>query len=407
MRIVTLLLIATVMAACSSPAGTPAVPGSSAGAAPAVSHAFGREGPLYSFDGQTTGGAPMAGLLLHVGLLYGTTSAYGKGYGTVFKIDAFGKLHVLYAFTGYPDGEYPQAGVIWFNGAYYGTTSAGGLYGGGTIFSVAPDGVEHVVHSFGRRGDGALPLAGLADVNGVLYGTTELGGTHDKGTVFELDASGERVLHSFAGAPTDGGHPTAGLIRYKGALYGTTRAGGQRASGGAVYKVTPFGEEGVLHSFGLRAGDGTNPAGPLVVVNGEFFGTTLHGGTRGYGTVFAMNPSGAEQVLHSFVAGSDGAGPLAGLVAVSGELYGTTMNGGRGEKRSGDCLRGPSSSAPTCGTIFKVDAFGREQVVYRFQGYADGANPEAGLTDVAGALYGTTTWGGEHVDFGTIFHSLR
>ncbi len=407
MRIGTLLLCAAVLAGCTIPAGTPAMPGNSAGVAPAASRAFGREAPLYSFSGHMSGGAPMAGLLLHNGLLYGTTSAYGKGYGTVFKIDSFGKLHVMYAFSGYPDAEYPQAGMIWFNGAFYGTSSAGGLYGDGTIYSVAPDGLEHVVHSFGKRGDGDLPLAGLVDVNGVLYGTTELGGAHDKGTVFELDASGERVLHSFAGAPNDGGHPTAGLIRYKDALYGTTRAGGLIAAGGAVYKVTPFGYEDVLHSFGVKHGDGMNPAGPLVVVNGEFFGTTLHGGTHGYGTVFAMAPSGSEKVLHSFAAGTDGAGPLSGLIAIGGELYGTTMNGGRLEKRSGDCLRGPASSQATCGTIFKVDAFGREQIVYRFQGYTDGANPEAGLIDVAGTLYGTTTWGGDHADFGTVFHSLR
>ncbi len=408
MRIGTLLLCATLLAGCSNASGTPALPGSSAGTAPAASRAFGREGPLYSFDGRTSGGAPMAGLLLHGGLLYGTTSAYGKGYGTVFKIDAFGKLHTLYSFTGYPDAEYPQAGLIWFNGSLYGTSSAGGLSGGGTIFSVAPDGVEHVVHSFGKRRDGDLPLAGLVDVSGVLYGTTELGGAHNKGTVFELDASGERVLHSFAGAPTDGGHPTAALIRYKDALYGTTRAGGRIASGGTVYKITPFGEEGVLHSFGVNRGDGSNPAGPLVVVNGEFFGTTLHGGSHGFGTVFAMGPSGSEEVLHSFAAGADGAGPLAGLIAVGGELYGTTMNGGLTEKRSGDCLLGSGSiGSPTCGTIFKVDAFGQEQVVYRFHGYADGANPEAGLTDVTGALYGTTAWGGAHVDFGTVFRSLR
>ncbi|HVR45353.1 MAG TPA: choice-of-anchor tandem repeat GloVer-containing protein [Candidatus Binatia bacterium] len=408
MRIGTLFILAAVLAGCSSAAGTQAVPGSSAGTEPAASRAFGREAPLYSFEGRASGGAPMSGLLLHNGLLYGTTSAYGKGYGTVFDIDAFGKLHVLYAFTGYPDAQYPQAGLVFFNGAFYGTSSAGGVYAGGTIFSVSPDGAEHVVHSFGNRRDGALPLAGLLDVNGVLYGTTQDGGNSTKGTVFELDASGERVLHSFAGAPADGGHPTAGLIRYKDTLFGTTRAGGQLAAGGTVYRISPFGQERVLHSFGVNHGDGMNPAGPLVVVNGEFYGTTLRGGDRiSAGTVFAMSPSGSEQVLHSFDAGADGSSPLAGLVLVGGELYGTTMNGGLTERRSGDCLSGPDSTgSPTCGTIFKIDAFGREQVVYRFRGYSDGANPEAGLTNISGTLYGTTTWGGQHVDFGTVFRLL-
>jgi uncharacterized repeat protein (TIGR03803 family) len=398
MRIVSLLLL-TALAACSGAATSPSVPVNSTGAAPAAAHSLGRHSTLYSFFGGDTGGGPQAALLLHNGLLYGTTASYGEGYGTIFSIDAFGKLRRVYAFSGYPDGEYPEAALIWYNGALYGTTSAGGVHGAGTIFSVTAGGVERVLHSFGRRGDGSLPAAGLVEVNGVLYGTTEYGGLHNKGTVFTYGLSGESVLHSFAGAPDDGGHPTAGLIRYKSALYGTTRAGGQIASGGTVYRITPFGQASVLHSFGVKAGDGENPAGPLVVVNGEFYGTTLHGGNRSSdGTVFAVSPSGSEQVLHAFAGGSDGAYPLSGLVAVNGELYGTTMNGGL--YRSDYCIGNES-----CGTIFKVDAFGREQVIYRFRGDPDGANPEAGLAYVGGVLYGTTTWGGRYDYYGTVFRT--
>jgi len=409
MRTVTIVFFVAALAGCSGASGTPPIPGSSSGSAPAATRALDRYESVYSFSGGTTGGIPQAGLLLHNGLLYGTTSSYGKGSGTVFSIDAFGKVRVVYAFNDYPDGQYPEAGLIWFDGALYGTTSAGGSHGGGTVFSVTTGGIERVVHSFGKRGDGSLPAAGLIALDGVLYGTTKNGGLRDKGTVFELDASGERILHSFSGAPNDGGHPTAGLVRYKNALYGTTRAGGRTAAGGTVYKVTPFGEEGVVHSFGVKSGDGENPSGPLVVVNGEFYGTTLHGGRPGgFGTVFAMSPTGSEDVLHAFVAGSDGAFPVAGLLAVGGELYGTTMNGGLVEKRSGACLTGPSSlGGATCGTVFKINAFGQENVIYRFRGYPDGANPEAGLTDVDGALYGTTAWGGSHVYFGTVFRSLR
>lgn len=407
MRTAIIIFCVATLAACSNLPGAPATPrssGASADASPALHHYE----TLYDFNGSPSGGAPQAGLLLHGALLYGTTSAYGTGSGTVFSIDAFGKLRVVYAFRGYPDGEYPQAGLIWYNGALYGTTSAGGAHGGGTVFAVTARGAERVIHSFGKREDGSLPSAGLVDVNGVLYGTTQNGGLRDKGTVFEVTASGEQVLHSFTGAPSDGGHPTAGLVRYKDALYGTTRAGGKIAAGGTVYKVTPFGDEGVLHSFGVKSGDGENPAAPLVVVHGELYGTTLHGGYRaGLGTVFAVSTSGDEHVLHAFAGGDDGAFPLAGLVAVGGELYGTTMNGGL-TGRSGTCLSGPGSSgSPTCGTVFKTDAFGQEAVIYRFRGYPDGANPEAGLTDVDGTLYGTTAWAGTHQFFGTVFRTLR
>jgi len=401
------LVFAAALAACSGGPGTPPVPAGETGSAPAASPDFGRYSSLYSFAGKASGGAPQAGLVLHNGLLYGTTSSYGKGFGTVFSVSLSGKLRVLYAFTGFPDGSYPQAGLVWFNGAFYGTTSAGGLHGGGTVFSVSPAGSEHVVHSFGKRGDGALPLAGLVELSGGLYGTTENGGRANKGTVFEIDASGhESVLHSFDGAPTDGGHPTAALVPYKGALYGTTRAGGQLAAGGTVYKITALGQERVIHSFGVKPGDGANPAAPLAVLHGAFYGTTLHGGNAsGLGTAFAVTPSGTEEVLHPFRGGADGEFPLAGLVAVNGVLYGTTMSGGRLEGGPNQCLPNTGTGGESCGTIFKINVFGDERVIYRFRGYPDGANPEAGLVAVRGILYGTTTWGGSHVEYGTVFRS--
>jgi uncharacterized repeat protein (TIGR03803 family) len=47
------------------------------------------------------------------------------------------------------------------------------------------------------------------------------------------------VLHSFLGAPSDGAGPFAGLIADKeGALYGTTLGGGSSGFG-TVFKMTP------------------------------------------------------------------------------------------------------------------------------------------------------------------------
>jgi len=62
--------------------------------------------------------------------------------------------------------------------------------------------------------------------------------------------------------------------------------------------------------------------------------------TGDFGTVFKLTPSGAETVLHSFVAGSaDGAYPEAGLIqGADGNLYGTTATGGTSD----------------LGTVFKV-----------------------------------------------------
>lgn len=87
-----------------------------------------------------------------------------------------------------------------------------------------------------------------------------------------------------------------------------------------------------------------------------------------------------ETVLHTFT-GADGFYPQAGVIRdAAGNLYGTTRFGG----------------AYNAGVVFKVDATGKETVLYTFTGHADGGAPESGLIhDAAGNLYGTTRDGGK------------
>ena len=54
------------------------------------------------------------------------------------------------------------------------------------------------------------------------------------------------------------------------------------------------------------------------------------------------------------------------------------------------------------GTVFKVTLSGDELTLYNFEGGKDGANPVAGLTDLKGVLYGTTSGGGSS-GYGTVF----
>jgi uncharacterized repeat protein (TIGR03803 family) len=105
--------------------------------------------------------------------------------------------------------------------------------------------------------------------------------------------------------------------------------------------------------------------------------------------------SSSYKLLYSFAGTPDGASPLAGLIAVHGKLYGTTLNGSKNycsaSCGSNDCYLG-------CGTVFSVDSSGAEHVVYNFQGNfssaQDGSWPFAGLTELKGTLYGTTSSGG-------------
>ena len=54
----------------------------------------------------------------------------------------------------------------------------------------------------------------------------------------------------------------------------------------------------------------------------------------------------------------------------------------------------PCISGLGCGTVFKVSASGAESILYKFQGSPDGSGPEAGVTVMSGVLYGTTSEGG-------------
>ncbi len=86
----------------------------------------------------------------------------------------------------------------------------------------------------------------------------------------------------------------------------------------------------VLHNFGA-SGDGTEPFGPPTMdKKGSLYGITYGGGAAqcDCGTVFEITPQGdgrfAEDVLHSFAAGSDGSNPWGGVIFdESGNLYGT------------------------------------------------------------------------------------
>jgi uncharacterized repeat protein (TIGR03803 family) len=283
------------------------------------------------------------------------------------------------------DGAEPQANLLARNGVLYGTTTEGGTGssgGNGTVFAVTTAGAERVLYRFQGGSDGALPYSGLVDVGGELYGTTEDGGgpTGGQGTVFAISTAGvERVIYAFKGGH-DGAHPLAGLTVVNGSLYGTTASGGVKLCG-TVFEVSTAGVEVVLYTFKGR--DGETPAAPLLAVGGELYGTTTYGGSTpsiSNGTVFKLSLAGDERVIHRFAGESDGATPLAGLVAENGKLYGTTYFGGNGT---------PSFDGD--GTIFEIGTSGDEEVLFRFQGGANGGNPAAGLLVANGALYGTTS----------------
>ncbi|HUE04526.1 MAG TPA: choice-of-anchor tandem repeat GloVer-containing protein [Bryobacteraceae bacterium] len=152
----------------------------------------------------------------------------------------------------------------------------------------------------------------------------------------------------------------------------------------------------VLKAFGTgNLNEGSDLyAGLILDAQGNLYGATESGGTRGAGVVYELSPAAGgawtESVLYNFKGGTgDGASPHATLIADSnGNLYGTTVSGGLG----GTTCRGG------CGTVYMLTPVAgkwQETVLYRFSGVANGAVPYAGVAmDSAGNLYGATVSGG-------------
>jgi uncharacterized repeat protein (TIGR03803 family) len=322
---------------------------------------------------------------------------------------------VLYSFMNNgTDGWFPAAGLIFdTTGNLYGTTYEGGLHGYGTVFELSPVvgggwTETQLYNSFDNNGtDAASPDAGVIFDGANLYGTTYFGGTAAVGAVFELSpATGggwtESVIHSF-GSGKDGNSPRAGLLLdASGNLYGTTIGGGTDGFG-AVFELSPKTGGGwtekVVYSFNGKSG--SSPYGGLIFdKTGNLYGTTASGGTYGYGTVFELTPKNGkwtEKILHSFdFSTQDGAGPQAGLVFDRrGDLYGTAASAG---------LYG-------YGVAFQLipkDGKWAEKILHNFNlDGTDGISPIASLVlDTAGNVYGTTEQGG-HNNNGIVFELTK
>ena len=206
-----------------------------------------------------------------------------------------------------------------------------------------------------------------------------------------------KVFYSFNF--TDGSAPNGDLIRDSaGNFYGTTQFGGS-SNRGLVYKLDSTGHQTILYIF-TGGSDGGTPIGRLLRDSaGNLYGITSLGGdpTCACGTVFKLAKNGSLKVLHKFKGGKDGAQNQGqselGLVMVNGDLYGSASFGG---------VSGCDGTLG-CGVLFKVTQSGKETVLYRFTGQADGAFPQDLTSDQAGNIYGAA--GGSYMqgNAGTLF----
>ena len=285
------------------------------------------------------------------GNLYGTAFSGGAGkvmhnQGTVFKITPDGTFTTLYSFcnqTNCSDGVGPYGALVQgSDGNFYGTTLYGGAQNYGTIFKINPGGTLTTMYSFCSKtncADGKFPYGTLVQgLDGNFYGTTLDGGGASDGTVFNITPLGAlTTLYGFCSQTncTDGANPTSALIEANdGNFYGTTTKGGAN-NDGTVFKITSGGAWNLIYSFCGEANcaDGETPdAGLFQASDGNFYGTTLNGGTNSDGTAFKLSSGGTLSTLYSFCGQAnctDGQSPTTGLMqGTDGNLYGATLNGG-------------------------------------------------------------------------------
>jgi uncharacterized repeat protein (TIGR03803 family) len=310
-------------------------------------------------------------------------------------------------------------------GNYFGLTTSGGKYHNGTAYQLTPTDSDLTVKTiFDFPSELGFETGGLVrDVAGNLYGLTDR-------LVYELVHNAdrtkwhERTLYTFEGEE-NGARPIRTLTYFGasaglpydgvGPLYGVTQMGGNNEHG-VVFSLTPKSgtwDELVVYKFCAQANcaDGASPSSILMTAPSRIIGATMEGGGtascgNGCGTIFELDgPVVSNKTpwqynnLYSFCTGGgrcpDGTSPAGNIVVdSSGSIFGTTPYGGSMNK----------------GTIYKIVpgvSGSTESVVYNFcmqTNCADGGVPFGGLTLGAdGALFGTTSQGGDIHDEGDVF----
>jgi len=184
--------------------------------------------------------------------------------------------------------------------------------GSGAIFKYDPSQGQNgftVIYSFPALGCSVQPNALTLNIDGNFYSTTQGSncGSAGLGTFFKITPSGTlTTLHTFQGDPNDAAYPSAVSLGSDGNFYGTSLHGGAY-NGGTLFKITPKGKLTLLYSFNGNGGPNEPAAAPTQGVDGKWYGTTWYGGTYNDGTVFQL--AGKKiNILHSFNYTADNAG---------------------------------------------------------------------------------------------------
>ena len=303
---------------------------------------------------------------------------------------------------------YPSEGALALgpDGYYWGVTERISEMPG-YVYKMKPDGSEWKrVHTFPHYvspsaeilPEGRLVSDGVDSLLGVTYGDE---GKGDYGTLYKINATTGvlTILVRFTGkdGPHLGSHPRATLAPAgMGDFWGSTLGGGTHDTG-TIFKFHPAtGVFTTVVEFPAFPDSGVGSLAPFDTLlsdgHGSWWGTNFDGGAENCGTVFKVDATTGElTTVVQFSRGNEGRDPTASLVSDgTGFLWGMCAQGGQED-----------------GTLFKVNATtGALTTVVEFTG-EKGSNPgrfpsAALVSDGHGFLWGSSMWGGSD-DAGTLF----
>jgi uncharacterized repeat protein (TIGR03803 family) len=234
------------------------------------------------------------------------------------------------------------------------------LSGGGTIFRSDLSGNTVAIYRFPGH-DNYINAELLEAPDGNLYGTAVNYGDFGVGSVFRMDKTGNNVavVHSFGSTPGEGTYPAGGLLLAPdGAFYGFTYSGilFKMTADGTVTTVGP-----PLPGWGLTL----EPGGTII-------GPTYGGGT-GSGFLYRISPpdTGFDE-FYDYGAPPVPTYPASQLAQTAdGTMWGTALAGFSNQ-----------------GTIYRLS--GGPMLVHEFSGAVDGATPGNLYASSDGSLYGVT-----------------
>jgi uncharacterized repeat protein (TIGR03803 family) len=347
------------------------------------------------FDfGYGKGRNPKGSLVSVDGKLYGLTSGGGvERGGTLFEWNPSTNTYVeTVAFSSRLvaiNGKNPRGSLAYSEGKFYGMTYWGGVSNAGIIFEWSPS-----TNVFKKRLNfaattvtGANSTGSLAYIDGKFYGITQ-GGINNAGGIFEFDPANHKYSKNIDFKGDDYGtyyYPQGSLSDYMGKLYGTVEDGENFF--GEVFRYDHSTNEYIPQvDVSCTSYTGCRPNGPLTLVDGKFYGTTVGGGLNDFGALFEWDPATNIYLTRVNFTNESGANPHGSLSFHNGMFYGMTSGGG----------------ANNVGVIFMWDPATNIYTKKIDLNSTDGGIPYGSLSYNAGKFYGMTHSGGVN-DAGVIF----